>query len=57
MLWSTLPFLGLQNIKRFLPTSLLMGVIEGANAIIEKKNKNGGYSIISQTHTYLENFL
>ncbi len=37
--WSTLPFLGLQNIKRFLPTSLLIGVIEVANAIIGKKQK------------------
>lgn len=33
------PLLGLQNIKRFLPTSLLIGVVEGLNAIIGKRRK------------------
>ncbi|MEK5443635.1 hypothetical protein [Fredinandcohnia sp. FSL W7-1320] len=37
--WSTLPFLGLQNIKRFLPVSILIGVIEAINAIIGKRRK------------------
>lgn len=37
--WATVPFLGLQNIKRFFPASLLITVIEGINAIIGKKRK------------------
>jgi hypothetical protein len=37
--WSTLPFLGIRNIKRFLPASILITVIEGINVQIGKKRK------------------
>ncbi|MBB2481957.1 hypothetical protein H5P36_17425 [Bacillus sp. APMAM] len=37
--WSTLPFFGLQNMKRFFPVSLLIGVIEAVNVLIGKKRK------------------
>lgn len=37
--WSTLPLLGLQNIKRFLPVSILIGIIEAINAFIGKKRR------------------
>jgi hypothetical protein len=37
--WSTLPFIGSQNIKRFLPVSILIGILEGINALIGKKRR------------------
>jgi hypothetical protein len=37
--WSTLPFLGLRNIKRFLPATLLIVLFEIINAIIGKRRK------------------
>lgn len=37
--WSTLPFLGLRNIKRFLPATLLIVLFEGVNGIIGKRRK------------------
>jgi hypothetical protein len=37
--WSTVPFIGLQNLKRFLPVSILVRIIEGINAIIGKKRR------------------
>ena len=37
--WSTLPLLGLKNIKRFFLASLLIGIIEVINAIVGKKRK------------------
>ncbi|MCH6268828.1 hypothetical protein [Neobacillus citreus] len=36
---STLPLMGLYNIKRFLPVSILIGGIEGINALIGKKRR------------------
>ncbi|WP_286228444.1 hypothetical protein [Neobacillus mesonae] len=36
---STVPLMGLQNIKRFLPVSILIGVIEVMNALIGNKRK------------------
>jgi hypothetical protein len=36
---STVPFIGLQNIKRFLPVSILIGSIEGINALIGKNRR------------------
>lgn len=52
--WSTLPFLGLRNIKKFLPATLLIVLFEGINGIIGK-DVNGGFFIINQNHTYLGN--
>ncbi|MEH7118547.1 hypothetical protein V7128_14150 [Neobacillus vireti] len=37
--WSTLPFMGLNNLKRFFPASLFIGAVEVINAIIGKKRK------------------
>jgi hypothetical protein len=37
--WLTLPFLGIGNIKRFLPASVLIVIIEGLNVQIGKKRK------------------
>lgn len=53
---STVPLMGLQNIKRFLPVSILIGLIEGVNAQIGKK-RDGGSLIINQIHIFLMNFL
>lgn len=39
MSWATLPLLGVQNIKRFLPASLIIGCFEGITALIGKKRK------------------
>lgn len=37
--WSTLPFLGKSNIKRYLPASILISLIEGLNVQIARKRK------------------
>lgn len=37
--WLSLPFLGSRNIKRFLPASILILIIEGINVQIGKKRK------------------
>lgn len=37
--WLTLPFLGLRNIKRFLPASIFIFFVEFITAIIGKKRK------------------
>ena len=37
--WSTLPFLGLQKIKRFFPATLLIILLEGINGMIGKRRK------------------
>ncbi|MEH7387755.1 hypothetical protein V7147_20490 [Bacillus sp. JJ1521] len=37
--FSTVPFIGLQNLKRFLPVSILIGCIEVINAFIGKKRR------------------
>ncbi|WP_378998920.1 hypothetical protein [Metabacillus niabensis] len=37
--WITFPFLGVKNIKRFLPASLIVGVLEIIHASIGKKRK------------------
>ncbi|MFE7083502.1 hypothetical protein [Priestia megaterium] len=37
--WSSLPFLGKHNIKRFLPASILIVLIEGINVQYGKKRK------------------
>ncbi|MCP3740331.1 hypothetical protein [Rossellomorea sp. BNER] len=37
--WLTLPFLGLRNIKRFLPASIMIILIESLNVQIGKKRK------------------
>ncbi|WP_010281270.1 hypothetical protein [Bacillus timonensis] len=36
---STVPFIGLQHVKRFLPVSILIGCIEGITALIGKKRR------------------
>ncbi|MCM3571071.1 hypothetical protein [Neobacillus mesonae] len=36
---STVPFMGLQNLKRFLPVSILIGMVEGINAKVGKKRR------------------
>jgi hypothetical protein len=37
--WSTIPFLGVSNIKRYLPASILIVILEGLNVQIGKKRK------------------
>ncbi|MGE8206663.1 hypothetical protein ACQKP0_19320 [Heyndrickxia sp. NPDC080065] len=37
--WLSLPFLGRRNIKRFLPASILIVLIEGINVQVGKKRK------------------
>jgi hypothetical protein len=37
--WSTIPLMGLQNLKRFLPVSILIGIVEGINALIGKRRR------------------
>ncbi|KKI91471.1 hypothetical protein WQ54_14450 [Bacillus sp. SA1-12] len=37
--WSSLPFLGIRNIKNFFPATLLIGIIEILHARIGKKRK------------------
>jgi hypothetical protein len=37
--WSTVPLIGLQNLKRFLPVSILIGIVEVINAEIGKKGR------------------
>lgn len=37
--WSTVPLIGLQNLKRFLPVSIIIGIIEVISAIIGKKRR------------------
>jgi hypothetical protein len=37
--WSTIPFLGIKNVKRFLPASILIVIVEGINVQIGKKRK------------------
>jgi hypothetical protein len=35
--WSTIPFLGIRNVKRFLPASILIVILEGINVQFGKK--------------------
>lgn len=37
--WLTLPYLGLRNVKKFLPATLLIALIEGINVQIGKRRK------------------
>ncbi len=37
--WSTIPFLGIKNVKRFLPASVLIVILEGINVQIGKNRK------------------
>jgi hypothetical protein len=37
--WLTLPFFGARNIKRFLPASMLIALMEGINVQVGKKRK------------------
>ncbi|MFE4525612.1 hypothetical protein ACFRCQ_26485 [Cytobacillus firmus] len=37
--WSTIPFLGIRNVKRFLPASILIVILEGINVQFGKKYK------------------
>jgi hypothetical protein len=37
--WSTIPFLGVRNVKRFLPASILIVILEGINVQFGKKYK------------------
>ena len=54
--WSSLFFYGWRNIKKFLPATLLVLCLEVFNVQI-KKNEDGGFFIISQSHMFQENYL
>ncbi len=46
--WLSLYFIGVKNIKRFLPATLIIGIIEILHAKLAK-TVSGGFFIISQT--------
>ncbi|MED5102758.1 hypothetical protein [Niallia circulans] len=53
--WLSLTLIGVRDIKRFFPATLIIGVIEISTARIGK-NESGGLSIINQILTGLTNY-